>query len=122
MQRSEWSIQEQTCRKCSRSARTVEGTNAVIDGMMAVMQSLAHCRQDATVEEEADLVQMKQAAGALRELSKQKSDRILEGEKEKQQKRGDKYANGQRRRGESGDEGGNGAGLHAPTRAKLGTR
>ena len=42
----------------------------MIDGMMAVIRRLAHNRQELTAEEEADLVKMKQAACALRELSK----------------------------------------------------
>ena len=37
---------------------------------MPVIQRLAHNRQELTVEEEADLVQMERAACVLRELSK----------------------------------------------------
>ena len=50
---------------------TADGTSAVIDGMMTVRRRLAQSRHgELTVEEAADLMQMKHAACGLRELSK----------------------------------------------------
>ena len=115
----------------------IDGTSAVIDGMTAVIQRLAQNGQELTVEEEADLVQMKQAACALRELSKPEErsrPRSQPREQEEAAEARDKetHANGckddgglqrqekepnakrQRRRGESSDEGGRSAGPPAP--------
>ena len=50
---------------------TADGTSAVIDGMMTVKKRLAQSRHgELTVEEAVNLMHMKQAACALRELSK----------------------------------------------------
>ena len=113
----------------------IVGTSAVIDGMMAVIQRVAHNRTELTVEEWADFVQKKQAACVLRELSKpDERSQPRSNEKEMQRKRGTKRThaneattkrksptrNGQRRRGEPGDEGGSCAGSHTQPERNLG--
>ena len=51
-----------TARTTDGTTAGIVGTSAVIDVIVAVIQSLAHNRHELPVEEEADLVQMKQAA------------------------------------------------------------
>ena len=51
-----------TARTTDGTTAGIVGTSAVIDGIVAVIQSLAHNRHELPVEEEADLTQMKQAA------------------------------------------------------------